>query len=128
MVMDIVAVIVATAVGMGVGAIWYGPLLGGEWQKATGMTDEKIASANMPLIMTAALVLELIAAVFLVLMVNRGSVISGVQFGSMAALFFSIGLGVNYLFERQSIKLYLINIGHMSLVFILMGAIIGFLL
>lgn len=127
MVMDIVAVVLATAVGMGLGAVWYGPLLGKAWQAETGLTDEKIADANMGLIMGTATVLELVAAIFFVFMANDGSALNGVQLGSMAAIFFAIGLGINYLFERQSMKLYLINIGYMSLTFILMGVIIGFL-
>lgn len=127
MVMDIVAVVVATVVGMGVGAIWYGPLLGKAWQEETGLTDEKIADANMGLIMGTAAVLELVAAIFFVFMAHNGSALNGVQLGAMASMFFAIGLGINYLFERQSMKLYLINIGYMSLVFILMGLIIGFL-
>lgn len=127
MVMDIVAVIVATLTGMGLGALWYGPLLGKAWQTETGLTDEKIADANMALIMGTATLLELIAAVFFVFMAHDGSALNGVQLGAMASMFFAIGLGINYLFERQSMKLYLINIGYMSLMFIFMGLIVGFL-
>ena len=127
MLMDIVAVIVVTVVGMGLGALWYGPLLGKTWQAETGLSNEKIADANMGLIMGTAALLELIAAVIFLFMADDGSAFNGVQVGALASMFFAIGLGINYLFERQSMKLYLINIGYMSLTFILMGVIIGFL-
>lgn len=127
MLMDVVAVVIATVVGMGLGALWYGPVLGKAWQTETGLTDERIAEANMVKIMGTAAVLELIAAIFFVVMADDGSAFNGVQLGAMAAMFFAIGLGINYLFERQSMKLYLINIGYMSVTFIAMGVIVGFL-
>lgn len=126
MVMDIVAVVLATAVGMGVGSLWYGPLLGEEWRQAAGITREQLAQSNFKLLMGATLVLELIMAIFFELAARDDTVMHGVQLGCLTALFFALALAVHYLFEQRPMRLYLINIGHTSLLFILMGAICGF--
>ncbi|MFG1496790.1 DUF1761 domain-containing protein [Saccharospirillum sp. HFRX-1] len=127
MVMDIVAVVLATVVGMGVGALWYGPLLGEEWRQAAGVTLEQVKQSNFKLMMGATVGLELIMAIFFELAARDDTVMHGVQLGCLTALFFALALAVHYLFEHRPMRLYLINVGHTSLVFILMGAICGFL-
>ncbi|WP_198650526.1 DUF1761 domain-containing protein [Saccharospirillum mangrovi] len=125
--MDILAVLLATVVGMGVGSLWYGPLLGEEWRKAAGVTREQVAQSNFKLLMAATLLLELTMAIFFELAARDDTVMHGVQLGCLAALFFALAMAVHYLFEHRPMRLYLINVGHTSLVFILMGAICGFL-
>ncbi|WP_108126229.1 DUF1761 domain-containing protein [Saccharospirillum mangrovi] len=127
MTMDILAVLLATVVGMGVGSLWYGPLLGEEWRKAAGVTREQVAQSNFKLLMAATLLLELTMAIFFELAARDDTVMHGVQLGCLAALFFALAMAVHYLFEHRPMRLYLINVGHTSLVFILMGAICGFL-
>lgn len=127
MAMDIIAILLATAVGMGVGSLWYGPLLGEEWRQAAGVTREQIAQSNFKVLMGVTVLLELIMAFFFELIARDDTVMHGVQIGCMAALFFALALAVHYIFEHRPMRLYLINVGHTSLVFILMGAICGFL-
>ncbi len=53
------AMIGAAFIPMLVGAIWYGPLFGKAWQATVGLSDEEIASGNMPLIMGLSLLFSL---------------------------------------------------------------------
>jgi hypothetical protein len=47
-----------------IGFIWYHPKVAGTaWQKATGLTDDQIKNANMPLIMGVSLLLSFLLAV-----------------------------------------------------------------
>ena len=49
--MDIVSVLVATFVGMVLGAFWYSPVLfGNQWMRALGKTKETLGSATGPMI------------------------------------------------------------------------------
>lgn len=55
---------------------------------------------------------------------------AGWQFGLTAGALAGIGwvaaaIGINYLFERRSVKLWLINAGYMAVSFMAMGAILG---
>lgn len=127
MMMDVIAIVLATAVGMGVGALWYGPLLGEEWRQAAGITREQIQQSNFGLKMGVTLVIEALIAFFIEVIARDDTVIRGVQIGCIAALFFALALAIHYLFEHRPMRLYLINVGHTSLVFILMGAVCGFM-
>ena len=48
-----------------VGAIWYGVLFSKAWQKAAGMSDEKIQSGNMALIFGLTFLAELVISLTL---------------------------------------------------------------
>jgi len=50
----------------------------------------------------------------------------GATAGLMAGLFWvATAMGITYLFERKSLKLYLINAGYHVVTFTLMGLILG---
>lgn len=45
---NFLAVLVSALASFAIGSLWYSPLLFGKaWQKAVGLTDEKIKSSNM---------------------------------------------------------------------------------
>ena len=120
------AVIVSALAGFAIGGLWYGPLFGKAWMREVGMTDEKMKSASMLKIYGGALLLNLIAAFSLAMFIGKGDVNFGVFAGFMTGLtFVSMALGVTYLFEHRSLKLWLINAGYQTVIFTVMGAILG---
>lgn len=110
------------------GGLWYSPVLFGKaWQREAGLSDERLAASNKGMIFGVSFVLCLIAAVAF-------SMVLGPEPGFFMALHSGIGvglawvatsLGVNYLFELRSLKLWLINAGYHSLQFTLYGLVFG---
>jgi len=122
------AVLVAALSNFALGALWYSrALLGNPWMQASGMTEEKIRSANMGRTFGLAFILELVAAYVLALFIGPDAGLHlGLLVGLHAGLFLVGGsLGVLYLFEQHSLKLWLVNAGYMTVAFGLMGAILG---
>ncbi|HZF27726.1 MAG TPA: DUF1761 domain-containing protein [Gammaproteobacteria bacterium] len=122
------AVIVAAIAAFGVGAIWYSPLMFTKaWLRESGVDEARARNVTMPLMMAKAFVLVLLAtAVFAMFLGPNVDVGSGALYGFLAGLFWVTGyLGVNYLFEQRSLKLFLINGGYNVLSFTLMGAVLG---
>jgi len=112
------------------GGIWYSPALFAKaWQGAVGLSDEQLKGGNMALTFGLTFVLSFVAAaVFAMFLGTEMSV------GAASAAGFSAGLcwvgaayGINYLFERRPLKLWLINAGYHTLQFTLFGLIIGWL-
>lgn len=121
------AVIVAAVATFALGALWYGPLLGKPWMREAGVTEEKVAGANMGRTFGVAFVLQLLTAFALALFIGANAGLSfGLFAGFMAGtLFVGTAFGVVYLFEQRSFALWGIDAGYMILAFTLMGAILG---
>ncbi len=127
--MNWIAVIGAALAGFLIGGIWYGPLFSKVWQRESGLTDEAMKNASMAQIFGLTFVLNLVASFIL------GHVMDTYQHPGLhisAMIGFGIGLGfvatsigVNYLFARKSMKLFLIDGGYWTVVYTVMGAIFG---
>lgn len=120
-----IAVIIAAVSAFLVGAVWYGPLFSKTWQKLVGLADKDLQK-DMVRTFGGAFVLTLVMSITLAFFIGNNDL----SFGLFAGLAAGIGwvataLGINYLFERKSLKLYLINAGYNVVTFALMGAIIG---
>ncbi len=120
------AVIVATLSTFVLGAIWYGPLFGKAWMAEHGYTEEDLKDANMGKIYGTAFVLEFI------MVANLAFFIQGVGLGESVLYAFLTGfgwvamaIGVNYLFSRNSIKLWFIDAFYFVVSFTIMGVILG---
>lgn len=124
---DWLAVIVAAVSAFALGALWYGPLLGEPWMRASGMTEEKAGSMKMGRTFGLAFILELLAAIALAMFIGAEAGLAfGLFAGFMTGLFFvSTALGVVYLFEQRPVALWAIDAGYQVVLFSLMGAIIG---
>lgn len=123
-----IAVVVAAVASFILGGLWYSPLLFAKaWQREAGVTDEQMAGANMGMIFGLALVLSLIAAfVFALFLGPRPSMPLGLGAGFSAGLcWVTASLGINYLFERKSLKLFLINGGYHTLQFTIIGLVLA---
>ena len=124
---NILAVLTAAATSFVLGGLWYSPMLFGKaWQRQTGLSDEQLRGGNMALIFGLSFVLSLAAAlVFAMFLGPRPPLALGLGAGASAGLFWvSSSFGINYLFERKSLKLFLINAGYHKLQFTLIGLIL----
>jgi hypothetical protein len=125
---NIWAVLTAGLSSMILGALWYSPVLfGNAWMRESGMTAEKAASANMGRTMSLAFLLSVLgAAVFAMFLGPTTTPAFGLAVGFAAGLCWVAGsYGINYLFERRSAKLFLINGGYHTLQYTLIGLILG---
>ena len=124
------AVIAATLVGFVVGFIWYGPLFGKTWRREIGVSEEAAAQADrsgMGKIFGFTAVFQFLMAYCLVMFFgNEVTLVTGALYGFLAGCFWvALALAVNALYEQRSWTYILINGGYWSLVFTLMGAILG---
>ncbi|MFK7921376.1 MAG: DUF1761 domain-containing protein [Bacteroidia bacterium] len=125
-------VLVAAVSGFGIGALWYGkPLFGKRWQTLVGLSDEEIQSANMPLVFGLAFLLNLIIAAVLsffvevFMMIGSSALLGGLFSALLCMVFVATTFGINYLFARRPLQLYLIDVGYMMVMFMVMGMIMG---
>jgi hypothetical protein len=121
------AVVAAAASSFLLGGVWYSALFARPWQAAAGLSDAQIKAGNMPLIFGGSFALALIAAAsFAVFLGPEVDAMTGALYGLTAGLcWVAASFGVNYLFERKSLQLFLINGGYHTLQFTLIGLILG---
>ncbi len=120
------AVALAALSAFVLGGLWYSVLFGRRWMALTGQSEEKLKSGNPAMIFGGAFLLNLIAAYVLAMFVGpldlRYAALAGLSVG---LCWVTASLGVNYLFERRPLGLWLINGGYFTVQFTIMGAIIG---
>ena len=127
------AVIVAAAAAFILGIIWYTVLFGKAWQKELGMSDEDLQGANMARIFGTSFVMMLIMAFGMgMLLQGHGgqesglTMMVGLKHGLMiGVLFVGTSQAINYLYQRHSLKLWLIDATYQILFLGMMGAILG---
>jgi Protein of unknown function (DUF1761) len=125
-----IAVVVAAVASFALGGLWYSPVLFGKaWQRETGLSDEKLKQGNMVKIFGLSLVLSLLAAWnFANFLGPRPSIVFGTAVGASAGLLWvASSFGINYLFERKSFKLFLINGGYHTVQFAIIGLVLALL-
>ena len=121
------SVVLAAVSSFLVGGIWYGPLFGKAWMDAFGFSEEELAQRNMPLVFGGALALALIASANLEMFIGAEA---DVAFGFAAGFAAGLGwvaafLGILFLFEKRSLKAFLIDGGYCTVALSLMGIILG---
>ena len=126
------AVLVATLAFWALGALWYSPLLFSKrWQKEVGFKEEDIKKANMALVFGGSFVLMLLMVWALNFVINSHkpeevSLLRGLHYGAFTGLFFCmLTMGINYLYQRRSIVLWLIDGFYMILGLGIAGMILG---
>jgi hypothetical protein len=122
-------VIVAAVASFAIGSVWYSPLMFTKvWQREAHVS-ENVQNRSMAMIFAVAFVLQLLGAlVFAMFLGPRPGLVDGTVCGLATGLFLVAGaLGVNYLFEGRSFKLWLINGGYNVVTFTAFGAILGVL-
>ncbi|MBV6647966.1 MAG: DUF1761 domain-containing protein [Cyclobacteriaceae bacterium] len=120
------AIIVAALSTFVIGAAWYGPIFGKAWMNEHGYTEEDLKNANMGKIYGTAFVLEFIMTLNLAMFVQGVSIGEGVFYGFLTGFgWIAMAMGVNYLFSRNSIKLWFIDSFYFVVSFTLMGFILS---
>lgn len=123
------AVLVAALATFLLGGLWYSPILFAKsWQKAAGVTDEQLKSANMGMIFGIAFIFSLIMATNLAFYLADPA--TDLTWGMTAGFLAGFGwvflsIGTLMLFERRPWSYLLINGGYFVVSFVVMGAIIG---
>ena len=123
-----IAVAVVTVLTFALGALWYGPLFGKAWLKATGLDPEKLGSSSKSMILT--FFLNLGTSIVIAMAVGGFDII---HWPNGLILGFGLGMGIygfnlysDFLFQRQSMKLLAIQVGYRVLCTTLMGGILAF--
>lgn len=121
------AIIAAAAATFMIGGLWYGPLFGKAWMRASGVTQEQAAAGNMGLIFGLSFVLQLIAAAVLAMFIGPEATFSFAVAAAAAVGLFWVApaLGVVYLFEQRPLAHWLVNAGYHVVSFLVMGVILG---
>jgi hypothetical protein len=122
------AVLAAAVSAFVVGGIWYSPAMFLKaWQRGAGLSDEQLRSGNVAMIFGGSLVLSIIAAAVFAMFLGPSP-----EPGFATAAGFAAGLcwvaasfGINYLNERKSLSLFLINGGYHTVQFTVYGLILG---
>ena len=125
---NLLAVLACGLASLALGALWYSPLLFGKtWQSEVGLSDEELAAGNMAKIMGLAFLLSLIAAyVFGMFLGDEMPLPVAVGAGAGAGLcWVAAAFAITYLFERRSVRLWLINRGYHALQLTAFGLILG---
>ena len=104
------AVLVAALSAFLIGGIWYSVLFAKLWMKENGFEEAEIRNGSMGKIFGGSFILSLIISFILVLFLGpERNAAAGALAGLMAGLFWvAAAMGINYLFERKSFKLFLI--------------------
>jgi hypothetical protein len=115
-IINIWSLLVATVAFWALGALWYSPVLFGKrWQKELGFNEEDLKKANMAMIFGLSFVLMFIMVFGLnfMLTVHKPEDITwltGMYLGIFSGFFFGMcAMGINYLYQRRSIVLWLID-------------------
>jgi hypothetical protein len=125
---NLLAVLAAAASAFVLGGLWYSPALFAKaWMREAGLSEAQARSGNPAFIFGGAFVLSLIAAFVFALFLGPAPALGfALGAGSSAGLcWVAASLGINYLFERKSLKLFLINGGFFTLQFTLYGLVLG---
>ena len=122
------AVFCAALLSFAIGGLWYSPILFAKpWMKEAGLSDAQTRQAPMARIFGLSALAALVMAFNLEAFIGAKDSLS---FGLFAGAATGIGwvamsLGVIYLFEQRSLKLWLINSGYQVVSYTLMGGLLG---
>lgn len=111
-----------------IGGIWYSPAVFGKaWMRENGFTEESMKGANMVRIFGLSFFLGLIAAINLAMFMGpENKPMMGALWGFLAGFgWVATFVGMHYLFERKSFRLFLINAGYSIVSLTVMGVIIA---
>ncbi len=129
---NFLAVIVATIAAFALGAVWYTALFGKRWMREVGLSEEQLKQgAHMGRIYGTCLLLTFVMGLGLAFIWHTEDPANlnwqvGLYHGLLIGLFFvAPSTGINYLYQRKSFTLWLIDAGYQVVFLGIMGAIIG---
>jgi hypothetical protein len=109
-----------------VGALWYGVIFAAPWQRAAGLTNTQLQIGNMGLTFALTFAFEMLIAMVLWHLIARTDPPPHVVM--MMAIGFAAGvmipaIGINYLYLRKPLTLFLIDAGHFLVGMAAMGGV-----
>jgi Protein of unknown function (DUF1761) len=122
------AVVAAAASAFLLGGLWYSKAMFLKpWQLGAGLTDDQMQKGHPGKIFGGAFLLSLIAAaVFALFLGPKPALGFALGAGFSAGLcWVAASFGINYLFERRSLTLFLVNGGYHTMQFTLYGLVLG---
>jgi len=123
--MNWLAIGLGTVAFFAVGALWYTVLFGKAWQKAVGLSDEQLKTgANMPLIFGTCFVLEFVVVLtlgHLYAFLHASDHVKMMIATGFGLAIMSPAVGINYLYQRKSLRLFLIDAGHFVVGMVVVG-------
>jgi hypothetical protein len=119
-------VLAGAAAFFAVGALWYGLIFAKPWQRAAGLSNTQLRGGNMALIFALTFAFEMLIAMVLWHLVARTDPPAFVVM--MMAVGFAVGvmipaIGINYLYLRKPLALFLIDAGHFLVGMAMMGGV-----
>jgi len=112
-----------------VGAVWYGALFGRTWQRAVGITAPPQGAA-MARIMLLTLLAEFVVVAMLAHLIARTQPPPHVRLmmaEGFAGAIMTPAIAINYLHQRRSLVLFLIDAGHLLAGMAAVGAVFAWL-
>ena len=112
--LGLLAIVAATAAFWLVGALWYGVLFGRAWQREAEIS-ERPAGSRIAVVMGLTLAFEMLAVLTLAHLVARTDPSPRVVMMMAIGLALTVmipAIGINYLHQRKSLALFLIDSGH----------------
>ncbi len=122
------AVLLAALSGFLIGGLWYSPLLFARvWQREAGLGDEQLNNARLGRTFALSGLAQLVIAFNLAAFIGaKASLGFGLFAGAATGLgWVAMSLGVIYLFEQRTLRLWLINSGYQVTAYTVMGGILG---
>jgi hypothetical protein len=121
------AVLIAAVASFVIGGAWYSPALFNKaWMEGAGLKEEDLQKGHPAKVFGGALALQIVAAWALAMLIGDSGWAWGLHWGLFVGLCFAITAnGVDCLFERASLKLFLVNAGYKLVSLTTMGTIIG---
>ncbi len=121
------AIFVAALSSFLIGGVWYGPIFGKAWMQENNFTEDQLKQRNMGLVFGLSFALALFAAFNLAMFIGPEA---DMAFGGTAGFLAGLGwvatmVGIHYLFEMRSFKLFFINAGYSTVALTVMGLILG---
>ncbi|MBL7775004.1 MAG: DUF1761 domain-containing protein [Saprospiraceae bacterium] len=129
------AIIVAVAVSMALGFLWYGALFNQQWMAGNGITmeGEKMFKngVEIPMSATPMIVNTVVMAVYALILnwllgrIGASTWMEGAQVGAAIGLIMVLGVLVGNMFAVNPSSLTLVDGSYSFVLFVLQGAIIG---
>jgi len=121
------AVVAAAASAFLLGGLWYSKAMFLKaWQRGSGLTDDQMQKGHPGKIFGGAFVLSLVSAATFAMFLGKLPVGEATAYGFCAGLcWVAASFGINYLFERKTFTLFLVNGGYHTVQFTLYGLILG---
>lgn len=119
-------VLAGAAAFFAVGALWYGVIFSKPWQRAAGLSNTQLKSGNLGVIFALTFAFEVLIAMVLWHLIARTDPADFVVM--MMAIGFAVGvmipaIGINYLYLRKSLQLFVIDAGHFLVGMAAMGGV-----